>query len=115
MLINTTIDTKSTGCNSHRNASNNLVELYSIVKVVLKYNKVGALAKYVHRLINVIYWKPLRSIADEMMKIPGIGRVLLSIGKALLYILKDKQQVLAIVLLYTIIPRTLIGMSYALI
>jgi hypothetical protein len=89
----------------------NLVELYSIVKLVLKWNKAGTLTKYMIKLIDIVYWKPLASIEKEIMKIPGSGRALLSIGKSLLYILKNKDQVLGIVLLYTILPRTLIGMS----
>ena len=89
----------------------NLIELYSIVKLIFKWNKVGTLTKYMVKIINLVYWKPLRSIAEEIMKVPGIGKVLISIGKALLYMLKDKEQVLGIVLLYTILPRTLIGIS----
>jgi hypothetical protein len=89
----------------------NIIELYSIIKIVLKYKKIGTLTAYGIRIINVIYWKPLASIEKEIMKIRGIGKVLESIGESLLYILKDKKSVISLLLLYTLIPRTIMGIS----
>jgi|ERR1700677_44343 len=89
----------------------NIIELYSIIKVILKWNKVGIIAGYVYKIINAVYWKPLQSIEKEIMKIPGIGKVLLSIGESLLYILKDKKSVISLLLLYTLIPRSIMGIS----
>jgi hypothetical protein len=45
------------------------------------------------------------------MRIRGIDKVLLSIGESLLYMLKDKKSVIGIILLYTILPRTIMGIS----
>lgn len=89
----------------------NIIELYSIVKIVLKLKKVGTLTAYGIRIINVIYWKPLESIEREIMKMPGIGKVLQSIGESLLYMLRDKKSVISLLLLYTVIPRTIMGIS----
>jgi hypothetical protein len=89
----------------------NLIELYSILKVIIKWNKAGKLTEYIHKVINVVYWKPLESIEREIMKIPGIDKVLQSIGESLLYMLKDKKSVIGISLLYTILPRTIMGIS----
>jgi len=74
----------------------NLIKLYSIIKIILKSKKTGKLTE---------------SIEVEIMKIPGIDKVLQHIEKSLLYMLKDKKSVISILLLYTILPRTLMGIS----
>lgn len=40
----------------------NVIELYSIIKVILKSKKVGRMTEYIHKVINFIYWKPLETI-----------------------------------------------------
>jgi predicted KAP-like P-loop ATPase len=89
----------------------NLIELYSIIKIILKSKKTGKLTEYIHKIINTVYWKPLESIEVEIMKIPGIDKVLQHIEKSLLYMLKDKKSVISILLLYTILPHTLMRIS----
>jgi hypothetical protein len=89
----------------------NVIELYSIVKVIFNWTKVGRIAGYVHKVINAIYWKPLATVEVEIMKIPGIGKVLIGIGKSLLHMLRGKKAVISLLMLYTIMPRTIMGIS----
>jgi hypothetical protein len=90
----------------------NIIEMYSIIRILKKDIKQGWIVQQVVKGINYVYWGPLASVEARIVnEIPSIRERLVKLGDKLINNINDKKRIQVMLIVITIMPRLVVGIS----